>query len=79
MSKEAVTVNDDRYWAMLNEFLFKEIERRILATFGFNRTVLRAIQTKLYSLFCALILKIALSTAELMSFGHLGARQARDN
>ena len=62
---EAVTVNDDRYRAMLNEFLF------VLATFGFNRTALRATQPKLHSMFCALFLKITLSAAELMSFGLL--------
>ena len=44
-----------------------------MATFGFNRTALRAKQPKLQSMFCALLLKIALSEAELMSFGHLGA------
>ena len=47
--------------------------RRILATFGFNRTALRATQPKLHSMFCALFLKIALSAAELMSLGQLGA------
>ena len=47
--------------------------RWTLATFGFNRTVLRATQPKLHSMFCALFLKIALSAAELISFGHLGA------
>ena len=34
---------------------------------------LRAAQAKLYSMFWALFLKITLSAAELMSFGHLGA------
>ena len=42
-----------------------------MATFGFNRTALRETQLKLHSTFCALFLKIALSAAELMSFGHL--------
>ena len=56
----AVIVNGDRYRAMLNEFLF-------------TKTALRVTQPKLYSMFCALFLKIALSDAELMSFGHLGA------
>ena len=36
-----------------------------MATFGFNRTALRAIQPKLRSMFCAVFLKIALSAAEL--------------
>ena len=67
---EVATVNGDRYQAMLNEFLFTNIE---LATYGFNRTALRATQTKLQSMFCALFLKIGLSAAELMSFGQLGA------
>ena len=54
---EAVTVNGDHYRAMLKEFLFTKIEG----------------EPKLQSMFCALFLKIALSAAELMSFGHLGA------
>ena len=33
----------------------------------------RYTQPKLHSMFCALFLKIALSAAELMSFGHLGS------
>ena len=60
---KAVTVNGDRY----------RLKRRILATFGFNRTGLRATQPKLHSLFCDLFLKIPLSATELMSFGQLGA------
>ena len=67
-----VTVNGDRYRPMLNEFLFTKIEEEDIATFGFNRTALRGTQQKLYSMFCALLLKIALSAAELMSFGHIG-------
>ena len=47
--------------------------KRILATFGFNRTVLCATQPKLHSMFWALFLKIALSAAELMLIGHLWA------
>ena len=54
-------------------FCSPKLKRRILATFGFNRTALCATQSKLHSMFCALFLKIALSTAELMSFRHLGA------
>ena len=57
---------------MLNIYA-KKLKRRLLATFGFNRTKLRATQLKLHSMFCALFLKIALSAAELMSFGHLSA------
>ena len=55
------------------DFCSQKLKRRILATFGFNRTALRATQSKLHSMLCALFLKIALSAAELMSFGHLGA------
>ena len=51
-------------------FSSQKLKRRILATFGFNRTALRATQPKLHSMFCALFLKIALWAAELMSFGH---------
>ena len=58
--EEAVTVNSQK------------LKRSILATFGFNRKTLRATQPKLHTMFCALFLKIALSAAELMSFGHLG-------
>ena len=66
----AVTVNGHRYQAMLNEFLCTKIEE---STFGFNRTALRATQPKLYYMLCALFLKMALSAAELMLLGHLGA------
>ena len=38
-----------------------------MAIFDFNRTALHATQPKLHSMFCAMFLKIALSTAELMS------------
>ena len=44
--------------------------------------MLRATQLKLHSMFCALFLKIVLSAAELMSFGHLGStiwRFLKDN
>ena len=54
---EAVTVNGDRYRAVLNEFLFTKID----------------VEPKLHSMCCALFLKIALSPAELISSGHRGA------
>ena len=54
-------------------FCLQKLKRRILAKFGYNRTALRATQPNLHSRFCPLILKIALSAAELMSFSHLGA------
>ena len=58
---------------MLNEFLFTKIEGQNIGMFGFNRTALRATQPKVQSMFYALFLKIALSAAELILFGHLGA------
>ena len=54
-------------------FCSQKLKRRILATFGFNRTALRETQPKLHPMFCDLFLKTVLSAAELMSFGHLGA------
>ena len=56
-----------------SNFSSQKLKRRILATFGFNRTALRATQQKLHSMFCTLFLKIALSAAGLISFGHLRA------
>ena len=49
------------------------LKRRILATLGFNRTVLRVTQPKLHLMCYALFLKIAFSAAELISFGLYGA------
>ena len=51
----------------------QKLKRKILATFGFNRTALRPTQPKLHSMFYTLFWKIALSAAELMLFGHLRA------
>ena len=58
---------------VIAKFFLQKLKKGILATFGFNRTALRATQPKLHSMFCALFLKIALSSRELISFGHLGA------
>ena len=63
---EAVTVNGERYWAVLNEFLFTKIEEEDISNIWFR-------QPKVHSMFCVLFLKIALSAAELMLFDHLGA------
>ena len=68
--REAITFNGEQRWT---KFCSKKLQRRLLAIFSFNRMMLRATQARLHSMFCALFLKIALSTAELMSFGHLGA------
>ena len=70
---EAVTVNGDRYRDMLQEFLFTKIEEEDIGNIWFQRTALRNIQPKLHPMFCALFLKIALSAAELMLFGHFEA------
>ena len=40
-------------------FCSQKLKKRILATFGFNRTALRPTQPKLHLMFCALFLKIA--------------------
>ena len=71
--RKCVTVRYSQWWSLLGhvEWIFVHINWR--ATFGFNRTALRATQPKLNSMFCALFLKIALSAAEQISFGHLGA------
>ena len=71
--QEAVTVNGDHYQAMLNEFLFTKIEEEEIGNIWFQQdgTTCHTVETTL--MFCALFLKIALSAAELMSFGHLGA------
>ena len=37
MSKEAVTVNGGRYWAMLNEFLFTKIEEEDIGNICFQQ------------------------------------------
>ena len=54
---EAGTVNGDR--SCWTNFCSQKLKRRILATFGFNRTALRATHPKLHSMFCSLFLKIA--------------------
>ena len=63
----AVSGNADSYRSLLNEFLFTSIEEENIGN------IVCATQPKLYSMFYALFLKIELSAAELMSFGHLGA------
>ena len=52
-------------------FCSQKLKRR--ATFGFNRMALRATHPKLYSMSWGLLFKIALSVADLMSLGYLGA------
>ena len=54
----AVTVNGNRYRAMLKEFLFTKIEEEDIGNriFRFNRTSLRATQPKLHPMSCVLFL-----------------------
>ena len=54
---------------MFNELLFTKIEEKDIASIWFQQDG----ATKLHLMFCTLFLKIALSAAELMSFGHLAA------
>ena len=70
---EADTANGDRHRAMLKEFLFRQIEEEHISNIWFQDGTMCHIRSKLHSMFCAMFLKIALSAAELMSFGHLGA------
>ena len=60
----AITVNGDRYWAMLNEYLFTKIKEEDIGNIWFEQEGHTAE---------VLLDKITLSAAELMSFGHLGA------
>ena len=62
-----VIVNRDRYRAILNEFLFTKIEEEDI---GDRHTHSRS-YTRCFS---TCFLKIALSEAELMSFGDFGAK-----
>ena len=61
-------------WFCWTNFSAQKLKSSILATFGFNRTALRATQPNLHSMFGALFLKITLSAAVLMSFGYLELR-----
>ena len=56
-----VTVNGDRYWAMLNEFLFTKIEEEDIGNIWFQQD---ATQPKQHSMFCVLFLKVPLSAAD---------------
>ena len=60
------------FWSrgIIGQFFFENEKERPLQLMVI---VIRATLPKLHSIFCALLLKIALSAAELMSFGHLGA------
>ena len=70
---EAVTVNSYHYRVMLNKFLFMKIDEQDIGKIWFQQdgATCRTVEATLA--FFALFLKITLSVAELMSFGHLGA------
>ena len=57
----------------MNEFLFTKIEEEDIGNIWFQQDGATYHVPKLHSMFCALFWKIALSAAELMPFGHLGA------
>ena len=59
--------------AMLNEFLFTKIEEVDIGNIWFQQDGATCHTAEATLDVCALFLKIALSTAELMSFGYLGA------
>ena len=65
---EDVTVNVDRYRAMLNEFLFTKVEEENIGNIWFQQD-----EAMCHTAKATLFLKIALSAAELMLFGHLEA------
>ena len=70
---KAVTVNSDRYRAMLNEFLFTKIEEEDIGNILFQQQGATCHTAEATLEYYALISKIALSAAELRSFVHLGA------
>ena len=70
---EAVTVNGDRYRAMLKEFLFTKNEEEDIGNILFQQDSATCHTAEALLDILALFLKIALSAAELMLFGHLGA------
>ena len=70
---ETVTVNGDHYRAMLNEFLFTKIKENDIGNIWFQQDGATCHTAEATLDVCALFLNIALSAAELMSFGHLGA------
>ena len=74
MQGEGVTVNGDRYRAMLNEFLFTKIVKDDIGNIWFQLDGITCYTAEATLHVCALFLKIELSSAAgLMSFGHLGA------
>ena len=70
---ETVIVNGDHYRAMSNKFVVTKIKEEDIGNVWFQQDGVRYTQPKPLSTFCALFLKIALSAAKLMPFGHFGA------
>ena len=58
---EAVTVNGNSYRAMLDKFLFTKIEKEDIGKTWFQQDGTMCHTAEAHSMFCALILKIALS------------------
>ena len=59
--------------AMLNECLFTKIKEKDIGNIWFQQNGATCHTAEATLDVCALFLKITLSAAELMSFGHLGA------
>ena len=70
---EAITVNGDHYQAMLNEFLFTKIEEEDIGNIWFQQdgTMCHTAEVTIHAL--RPVLEDRIISAELMSFGHLGA------
>ena len=68
----AITVNDDRYWAMLTTFFFTKIEVNDIGNIWFQQdgATCHTVEA-IHDVLCP-FLKITLSAAELTSFGHFG-------
>ena len=63
----AVTVNGDRFRAVLNEFLFTKIEKEYIGNIWFQQD-----SATCYTAEATLDVCAPLSAAELISFSHLG-------
>ena len=69
----AVTLNGDRYLAMLDEFSFTKIEEEDIGHIWFQQDGASCHSRSYSRCFASFFLKIALLATELMSFGHFGA------
>ena len=71
--EEAITINGDRYWAILNEFQFAKIEEEDIGNIWFQQNGITCHTAEATIDVLRRVFKIVLSVADLMSFGHLGA------